>query len=313
MKTEGIARDFLTMTAYKRCTLCPRNCGVDRSVSTGVCNSSDKCKIVRAALHLWEEPCISGENGSGTIFFSGCSLGCVFCQNYAISDGKSEYGVEATVDRLVEIFFELEEKGANNINFVTPTHFMPHIKEAIIRATAKGFNLPFIYNTSGYEKVENIRELDGLIDVYLPDMKYFDEELGQAYSKSGDYFKRASEAIEEMVRQAGESKFNEKGIIKRGVIVRHMILPNHTKDSKKVIEYLYKTYGDSIYISIMNQYTPVKTSRMEKYPELGRGITVREYDKVIDYALSIGVKNAYIQESETNKESFIPSFDGEGC
>lgn len=301
------------MTVYKKCNLCPRNCGVDRSLLTGACNSGDKCKIVRAALHYWEEPCISGENGSGTIFFSGCSLGCVFCQNYAISDGKSEYGVEVTVDRLVEIFYELQDKGANNINFVTPTHYMPHIKEAIIRARKKGFKLPFIYNTSGYEKVDMIKELDGLIDVYLPDMKYFDEELGQTYSKAKDYFKRASEAICEMVRQTGKAEFDENGMIKKGVIVRHMILPNHTRDSKEVIEYLYKTYGDEIFISIMNQYTPVKTSRREKYPELGRSITAREYDKVIDYALSIGVKNAYIQEGETNKESFIPNFNGEGC
>lgn len=301
------------MNTYKNCNLCPRNCGVDRTVKTGVCGSGDRCKIVRAALHYWEEPCISGENGSGTIFFSGCSLGCVFCQNYAISDGKSPYGVEVNTERLAEIFFELKDKGANNINFVTPTHFMPHIKEAVITAKNRGFNLPFIYNTSGYEKREVIKELEGTVDVYLPDLKYFDSELSMKYSRTADYFHRASEAIDEMIRQTGEAEFFENGMIKKGVIVRHMVLPNHTKDSKKVIEYLYKTYGDTVYISIMNQYTPMETDRMKAYPELARSITSREYDKVIDFALSIGVKNAYIQEGDTNKESFIPNFDGEGC
>lgn len=301
------------MKRYNNCILCPRNCDVDRSMMSGVCNSTDKCKIVRAELHHWEEPCISGVSGSGTIFFAGCSLGCVFCQNYAISDGKSEYGVEVDADRLVEIFYELEEKGANNINFVTPTHFMPHIKSAIIKAKDKGFTLPFIYNTSGYEKADMIKELEGLIDVYLPDMKYFDNELAFKYSKTKDYFEMASIAIEEMVRQTGKAQFGDNGIIKKGVIVRHMILPGHTKDSKKVIEYLYKTYGDSIYISIMNQYTPVKSERMKQYPELGRSITDREYNKVIDYAIESGVVNAYIQEGDTCKESFIPDFNGQGC
>ena len=301
------------MREYTQCTLCPRNCRVDRTVRNGICNSTDRCKIVRAALHYWEEPCISGKKGSGTIFFSGCSLGCVFCQNYSISDGLSRYGVEVSVNRLVEIFYELQKKGANNINFVTPTHFMPHIQKATKEARSRGFALPFIYNTSGYEHVSRIQQLEGLIDVYLPDMKYFDEELAMKYSKTNDYFEYASKAIEEMVRQTKKTEFHENGIMKKGVIVRHMILPNHTRDSKKIIEYLYKTYGDDIYISIMNQYTPVKTERMKKYPELSRAITEREYDKVIDYALSLGVKNAYIQDGGTDKESFIPSFDGEGC
>ena len=302
---------------YENCKLCPRECNVDRRNKLGVCKVNDKCKIVRVALHFWEEPCISGSEGSGTIFFEGCSLGCVFCQNYEISDGKSEYGVEVSVDRLVEIFFELKEKGANNINFVTPTHFMPHIKMAIIKAKEQGFDLPFVYNTSGYEKVECIRELDGLIDVYLPDMKYADSiksgpNIAMDYSRAKDYFEKSKEAIAEMIRQVGTPQFNENGIIKKGVIVRHLILPNHTKNSMKVIEYLYNTYKDDIYISIMNQYTPVKTTRMEGYPKLQRTITKREYDKVIDFALEIGVKNAFIQEGETCKESFIPDFNGEG-
>ena len=303
---------------YNSCILCPRECKVDRSEKTGVCKSSDKCKIARAALHFWEEPCISGKSGSGTIFFEGCSLGCVFCQNYEISDSKEDHGVEVSVDRLVEIFFELKEKGANNINFVTPTHFMPHIKMAIVKAKEQGFDLPFVYNTSGYENVECLKELDGLIDVYLPDMKYGqvngDSEINIAmeYSKAKDYFERSKEAIAEMYRQVGTPQFDENGIIKKGVIVRHLILPNHTKNSMKVIEYLYNTYKDNIYISIMNQYTPVKTARLEAYPKLQRTITKREYDKVIDFALELGVKNAFIQEGETCSESFIPDFNGEG-
>ena len=299
---------------YENCILCPRNCNTNRNDGNiGACMVSGKLKLARAALHYWEEPCISGENGSGTIFFSGCSLGCVFCQNYAISDGKSPYGVEVDTRRLAEIFYELKEKGTNNINFVTPTHFMPHIKESVKMAKEQGFDLPFIYNTSGYEKRDVIRELDGIMDVYLPDFKYYNSELSMKYSKTTDYFARASESLEEMVRQTGEAQFTQSGMIKKGVIVRHMVLPNHTRDSKKVIEYLYKTYGDSIYISIMNQYTPVETDRMKAYPELARSITAREYDKVVDYALNIGVKNAFIQEGATDKESFIPSFDGEGC
>ena len=344
------------MESYENCKLCPRECGVNRTIKKGVCNSLEKCRIVRAALHFWEEPCISGvidtevsrmegsktelnkleinetktcnmiKRGSGTIFFEGCSLGCVFCQNYEISDGKSKYGVEVSVDRLVEIFFELKEKGAYNINFVTPTHFMPHIKMAIIKAKEQGFDLPFVYNTSGYEKVECLRELEGLIDVYLPDMKYAYEEscmedaetsnytknIALTYSKAKDYFEKSKEAIAEMFRQVGTPQFDENGMIKKGVIVRHLILPNHTKNSMNVIEYLYNTYGDDIYISIMNQYTPVKTHRMESYPKIQRTITKREYEKVIDFALNIGVKNAFVQEGETCKESFIPDFNGEG-
>ena len=243
----------ISMKLYENCKLCPRECGVNRNDKMGICKSMNKCKVARAALHFWEEPCISGENGSGTIFFEGCSLGCVFCQNYEISDGKAEKGVEISVERLVEIFFELKEKGANNINFVTPTHFMPHIKEAIIMSKGQGFDLPFVYNTSGYEKVECIKELDGLIDVYLPDMKYA-EDISMEYSKAGDYFKCSKDAIAEMYRQVGTLQFDENGIIKKGIVVRNLILPNHTKNSMKVIEYLYNTYKDNIYISIMNQY-----------------------------------------------------------
>ncbi len=300
------------MYRYSKCNLCPRGCNIDRSRRVGVCNSTDKCNIVRAALHHWEEPCISGKNGSGTIFFTGCNLGCVFCQNYEISDGKSKYGMEVSVERLVEIFFELQDKGAHNINFVTPTHYMPHIRSAMVLAREKGFMLPFVYNTSGYENVESIKELDGIVDIYLPDLKYYDNELSKKYSRAEDYFDRTSKAITEMVRQTGKVQFDTDGIIQKGVIVRHMILPAHTRDSKRIIEYLHYTYGNDIYISIMNQYTPVDTFRMKAHSELARAITKREYNKVLDYALELGIENAFIQDGETCKESFIPDFNGEG-
>lgn len=296
-----------------KCELCPRLCGARRTLGEkGICGASSTVKIARAALHFWEEPCISGEKGSGAIFFSGCPLHCVFCQNKEISDGKK--GREITVERLEEIFFELKEKGANNINLVTPTHFMDSIVSAIKGAKQKGFDLPFVYNTSGYERASELKKLEGLVDVYLPDFKYMSKELAANFSRAADYNEVVKLALEEMVRQVGEADFGEDGIIKKGVIVRHLVLPSHTKDSFEVIKYLYETYGDKIYISLMSQYTPMENSSgtFEKYPELKRKLTKREYERVIDYALSLGVSNAFIQEGEVAKESFIPDFDGEG-
>lgn len=287
------------------CMLCPRSCGVDReNGQTGVCGCPADIYIARAALHMWEEPCISGKEGSGTIFFTGCSLRCVFCQNRKIALGK--VGQMITKDRLVQIFFELKEQGANNINLVTPTHYVPQIREALLDAKKQGFDLPVVYNTSSYETVETLKMLDGLIDIYLPDMKYFSPELSQKYSNAPDYFEVADKAIAEMVRQVGEPIFQGE-MLKKGVIVRHMILPGHTKDSKNVIKHLVDTYKNSIYISIMNQYTPL--DEMKNYPEINRKITKREYEKVIDYALDIGLEQGFIQGDETAKESFIPDFD----
>lgn len=297
------------MDRMKHCTLCPRKCGVNRvSGQTGYCKMTDKIMASRAALHMWEEPCISGKEGSGTVFFSGCSLGCIYCQNREIALGNM--AKEITKERLAEIFLELQGQGANNINLVTPTHFVPQIKEAILDAKRQGLSLPILYNTGGYEKVETLKSLEGIIDIYLPDMKYVSPKLSQGYSNVKDYFRCAKEAIKEMVRQCPKPEFDQRGIMKQGVIVRHLVLPGAVEDSKRVIRYLYKNFGDRIYISIMNQYTPVKTFLERK--ELNRPVTEEEYKEVVEYASLLGVEQGYIQEGETAKESFIPAFDFKG-
>lgn len=262
----------------------------------------------RAALHFWEEPCISGKNGSGTVFFSGCNLGCVFCQNQEISKGPA--GKEITQERLFEIFFMLKENGAHNINLVTPTHFMPSVLRAVEKAKRENIGIPFVLNCGGYESVETLKKAKGLIDVFLPDFKYISEGLAQKYSGASDYPEVAKTALAEMVRQQPTCKFSEDGMMSNGVIVRHLLVPGCVKDTKAVLSYLYKTYGDRIYISIMNQFTP--TAALNEFPEINRKVTAREYERVIDYALSLGIQNAFIQEGETAIESFIPAFDGAG-
>lgn len=304
----------MTSEAFKECVLCPRQCGVDRNRNSGYCGERKTVRVVRASLHLWEEPCISGKTGSGTVFFTGCPLKCVFCQNWKIASGGR--GIELTQQQLAGLFLELQKKGARNINLVTPTHFVPQIVEALRAARARGLLIPVVYNTSGYERVETLRLLDGLVDIYLPDLKYYSGELSMRYSNAPDYFACASLAIAEMVRQTGAPVFEktaaeEQPMMKRGVIVRHLVMPGHVRDSKEVIQYLYRTYRDEIYISIMNQYTPV--GNLENYPEINRRVTRREYERVIDYAISLGVCNAFIQEGDTARESFIPDFeDGQG-
>ena len=290
--------------------MCPRHCMVMRdNGEKGFCQETDHLRVARAALHMWEEPCISGEEGSGTVFFTGCNLRCVYCQNYDLS--RSVAGKEITISRLAEIFLELQQKGANNINLVTPTHFVPQIALALERAKAQGLHIPVVYNTGSYERTETLKRMEGLVDIYLPDMKYMSSRLGERYSHAPDYFDTAARAIEEMVRQTGNPVFDESsGLMKKGVIVRHLVLPGCTADSKKVLSYLYHTYGDRIYISIMNQYTPV--CDLSAFPELKRRITAREYERIVDYALDMGVENGFIQEGETAEESFIPEFDGEG-
>lgn len=289
--------------------MCPRNCGVNRLKDrVGYCGAGKNIRVARAALHYWEEPCISGSIGSGTVFFSYCTLKCVFCQNYNIS--QCSFGKEITIDRLAEIFLELQEKGALNINLVTPTHYVPQIIEALKIAKEKGLKLPIIYNSSGYEKVETIKLLKGYIDVYLPDMKYFDTKYSMKYSKARDYFLYAKEAIDEMVNQVGEVKFDNNGIIQKGVIIRHLMLPGLLFDSKKIIDYIHSTYGNKVYISIMNQYTPLEHVKI--YPELNKPLNQKHYEALIDYAVSIGVENGFIQEEGTDKESFIPLFNFEG-
>lgn len=293
---------------YRKCNLCPRACNIDRAKSLGVCQVSNKVKIARAALHFWEEPCISGTKGSGAVFFSGCSLHCVFCQNEKISHGQ--VGKEVTVDKLADIYMDLQKQGANNINLVTGTHYIPEIVESVKIARANGLEIPIIYNTSGYEKAESLKQLEGIVNTYLPDFKYMDSSLAAKYSHAADYPEVAKEAIAEMVRQCGTPVFDDNGFIQSGVIVRQLLLPGHVKDAKAVIKYLYETYGDNIYISMMSQYTPMPQIA-SKYPELNRRVTKREYDSLIDYALSIGVENAFIQDRAVAKESFIPEFNNE--
>ena len=293
----------------KDCNLCPRECHVDRTAGKrGYCKATDELVVARAALHMWEEPCISGEEGSGAVFFSGCALGCVYCQNSNIAKGLA--GRIISIERLADIFLELQDKGANNINLVTPSHYVPHIIEALSISHKKGLILPIVYNCSGYEKVETLRLLEGYIDIYLPDFKYMSAEPAEKYSKCKNYFAIAAEAIEEMVRQVKEASFDARGMMKKGVIVRHLTLPGYLEDSKEIIKYLYETYGDRIFISIMNQYTPITNNMV--YPELNRRITEEEYDELIDYAIEIGVGNGFKQEGDTALESFIPEFNGEG-
>ena len=300
---------------YRKCRLCPRKCSVDRTAGkVGVCGMTSDLYAARAALHMWEEPCISGTSGSGTVFFTGCSLRCIFCQNHSISSEKEGFPVSSK--RLSDIFLRLESEGANNINLVTAAHYIPHVIPALERAKAHGLKIPIVYNSSGYESVETLELLDGLIDVYLPDMKYVSSELSERYSGAPDYFECASGAIHEMFRQTGEPVFAgkndvcEEGIMKKGVIVRHLILPTCTDDSREVIAYLHSHFGDKIYISIMNQYTPVAGLMLPS--ELTHGITESEYDKVVGFADRIGVVNGYVQEGGTVAESFIPAFNGQG-
>ena len=291
------------------CNLCPRECDVDRGLGKiGFCKVPNRIKVARAELHFWEEPCISGEEGSGTVFFSGCNLRCVYCQNRKIAEGV--YGKEITVDRLAAVFLELQEKGANNINLVTPSHYVLQIIDALKMAKTKGLEIPVVYNSSAYEKVETLKLLEGLVDVYLPDFKYMDEALSEKYSRAKTYPGIAKKAIEEMIRQVGNAKYNEKDMLIKGVVVRHLVLPGYVEDSKRVIKYLYETYKNDIYISILSQFTPLEG--LENYPEINRKLTEEEYDEVVDYAIELGVENGFIQEGDVAKESFIPDFDGQG-
>ena len=297
------------MNKYEDCLLCPRKCGINRSTGqTGVCGVSSEIKVARAALHYWEEPCISGKRGSGAVFFSGCSLHCVFCQNREISDGKE--GKLISKERLSDIFMELAGKGANNINLVTPGQYIPDIVWAVNDAKSRGMKLPIIYNTSGYENVTELKLLEGIVDVYLPDFKYMDSTLSAMYSRAKDYPSVAKQALSEMVRQQPDVVIDDAtGLIQKGVIVRQLLLPGHVNDAKAVLKYLYDTYHDHVYISMMSQFTPIA---LKDYPEINRTVTRREYERLVDYALKIGITNAFIQEGDVAKDSFIPAFDCEG-
>lgn len=296
------------MNDYQHCTLCPRHCGVDRTAGKGVCGESNTLRISRASLHLWEEPCLSGKNGSGTVFFTGCNLGCIYCQNEGISHGH--HGKEITVQRLAEIFLELQEQGAENINLVTAAHFTPHVVRALDTARKSGLTLPVVYNSSGYESAETLRKLRGYVDIYLPDYKYRDPVLAARFSHAADYPTVAKAALKEMFSQVGTPVFDENGMMKRGMIVRHLILPGHTADSMTVLSDLHETFGNDIYVSIMSQYTPCRP--FPDHKELSRKLTKYEYKKVTDFAEKIGIIHGFLQSGEAATESFIPDFDFRG-
>ena len=296
------------LNLLKKCNLCPRRCGVDRSKQLGLCGAGDKVRIALVSLHQWEEPCLIGENGAGTIFFSHCNLKCCFCQNYEISHlGR---GVEVEINRLAEIFIEQQERGAANIELVTPTHYVPQIIEALNIAKSNGLQLPIVYNSNGYEKVETLELMRGYVDIFLPDLKYFDDDIAIKYSNAPNYFDIASRAITKMVELVGNVQFDSNAQLQSGVIVRHLILPNHRHDSIKIVDWLYKNFGDSIYISLMNQYTPM--FQASKYKKVNRRLTTFEYNSVVNHAVDIGVKNCYIQTGKTATKDFVPDFNCSG-
>ena len=301
----------------ENCNLCPRHCGVNRLAGArGYCGQTAEIRAARAALHFWEEPCISGQNGSGTVFFSGCSLRCVYCQNREIAlDGQCNIlGKVITIPRLAEIFLELQAKGAHNINLVTPTHFIPQIREALIMAKEQGLTIPIVYNTGGYEEVASLKLLEDLVDIYLPDLKYRDAAVSARFSNAPDYFEKAKEALQEMYRQVGDPVFDEAtGLMKKGMIVRHLLLPGQVGESKRVLRYVHETFGNHVFISIMNQYTPMPQIISDPaFEDIARKVTDEEYERLLDFAEAIGIELGFRQEGETAKESFIPPFSGEG-
>ena len=301
------------LDAYQSCSLCPRACGIDRSAGKrGFCGTDAQLRVVRAALHYWEEPCISETEGSGAVFFSGCNLGCVFCQNYEISHLTKEMtGITVSSQRLAEIFFSLQEQQANNINLVTADVHIPAVAEALRIARTQGLSIPVIFNSSSYVTVGSLHMLEGLVDVYLPDFKFYSSSKAAKYLRAADYPQTARRAIEEMVRQTGNCSFDENGRIQKGVIVRHLLMPHGLLEAKMIVKELYHSYGDAVYLSLMNQYTPIM-EHLKRYPELQKGPSEAEYTDLIEYALALGVKNAYMQEGGTVSESFIPAFDGTG-
>lgn len=292
-------QDLLTMAD---CNLCPRKCGIDRSTLKGFCRAGNKITLGRAGLHFWEEPCISGLGGSGTIFFSGCNMGCIFCQNMPLSRGI--IGKEVTVKRLREIFSELIYDGADNINLVTPSHFVPEIIEAL---SEEKLPVPVIYNTSSYEETDTVKRLEGLIDIYLPDLKYISPALSKAFSNAPDYAKKAIPAIKEMYRQKNKAVFDEDGMLQSGIIIRHLVLPGHIDNTYDVIDAVTENFPDDIMFSLMSQYTPPKTKL--KFEELNRRLTEEEYNMAVDYMYLSGIENGFLQELSSAKEEYTPDFD----
>ena len=293
------------MKELEKCEICPHNCKVNRAQGQiGRCRCNDKIKIALVSTHEYEEPCISGKNGSGTVFFSNCNLNCIYCQNYDISQlGK---GREITIEELADIFLKQQAKGVNNINLVTPTMYAYHIIEAIKIARKNGLNLPIIYNTNGYEKVETIKALDGYIDVYLPDLKYYSDILSKKYSNVDKYFEIATKAIKEMYKQVGQAIFNKEGIIQKGVIIRHLVLPNHLQNTKHILKWIKENLGD-IYVSIMAQYFPTYKAKGDSL--IGRKLTKKEYKEIENFLYTLDLKNGYIQELGEHEEEYVPEWD----
>lgn len=294
------------MEELKSCNICPHKCGVNRlNGIKGRCKCDNKIKIALASVHNYEEPCISGKNGSGTVFFSNCNLNCIYCQNYEISQlGK---GKKITIEHLAQIFIKQQEKNVNNINLVTPTMYIPQIIEAIKIARKKGLNIPIIYNSNGYENVETIKKLNGYIDIYLPDLKYYSNEIAKKYSKIDNYFETAISAIKEMQKQVGNPIFNEEGIIQKGVIIRHLILPHHLLNTKNILKYVKENFDENTYISIMAQYFPTYKAKEDKL--INRKLTKKEYKEIENYLYLLNLKNGYIQELGEHEEEYVPNFD----
>ena len=296
------------MLDITNCNLCPRRCDVNRTMSVGFCGAGDKVRIALVSLHQWEEPCLVGEKGAGTVFFSYCNLRCVYCQNHEISHGGQ--GWEVSLERLAEIFLEQQARGAATLDLVTPTHYVPQIITALDMAKARGLTLPVVYNSSAYETTETIAALKGYVDIYLPDMKYKSADSGREYSAAPDYFTHASAAIKAMAEQVGKVEFTADGQLRKGVLVRHMVLPGHRHESREIVKWLWDNFGDTIMVSLMNQYTPMYKAAAHK--PLNRRLTTFEYESVVDYALSLGLENAYIQERRSASEEFVPDFNGAG-
>ena len=291
----------------EHCELCPRRCGVDRNTDTGFCGAGREVRLALVSLHPWEEPCIAGDRGAGTVFFSYCNLRCCFCQNHEISHGGR--GIAVTDERLAEIFLEQQARGAASLDLVTPTHYVPQILAALRQARERGFSLPVVYNSSAYETLETVESLRGAVDVFLPDLKYLEADTAGRYSQAPDYFAVASAALRRMVAIAGPPQLVD-GLLRRGVLVRHMVLPGCRHESMRIVDWLWEQFGNQIYLSLMNQYTPLY--RAAEYPEINRRLTTFEYDSVVNHAFDRGFRQCFIQEGQTASEKFVPTFDGKG-
>ena len=296
------------MLSITNCNLCPRRCGANRTQRAGFCGARDKVRIALVSLHQWEEPCLVGEQGAGTVFFSYCNLRCAYCQNHEISHGGK--GVEVGIERLTEIFLEQQARGAATLDLVTPTHYVPQIIAALDMAKGRGFGLPVVYNSSGYETVETIEALRDYVDIFLPDLKYMSAESGGEYSAAADYFSHASMAIKKMVELTGTVQFADNGQMEKGVLVRHMVLPGHRHESMELMKWLWENFGRTIQVSLMNQYTPMY--KASEHKKINRRLTTFEYESVVDYVLDLGMENVYVQERRSASEEYVPDFNGAG-